>query len=64
MSFEDACLLIAEIWQRRNPAKLGSEVALLLKYTGYELDVYEAVCIKYKEVPKPDDKSAAMWAEV
>jgi len=43
--------LIRDVYQRRNPSKLGELDALFKKYAGSEGDVYSHVCKKYGETP-------------
>jgi len=43
--------LIRDVYQRRNPSKIGDLDALFKKYAGSEGDVYSHVCKKYGETP-------------
>jgi hypothetical protein len=45
--------LIRGVYQRKNPAKLAELDALLEKHKGDEKGIYEHVCRKYGETPRP-----------
>ena len=45
-------MLIREVYERRNPAKLPELTNILNKYAGSEETVYVRVCQKYGETPE------------
>lgn len=44
--------LIRDVYRRRNPAKLMDLSALLRKWKGREVEMYEQICAKYGEEPQ------------